>query len=220
MSNSAKTVLFFGDSITHAHRMPGEVHDCYQLGSGYANSAAAELSAADPGAGWRFVNRGECGDQISNLLRRCDADCLSFSPEIVSILIGVNDAGAGTEPHLFRETYQHLLDRIHTARPATRLVLLEPFGIGVEPQPPLDTISRRQLDQLKKLQPIVAELASAAGAVFVPLQHRFDEGPRVGPGSVWALDGIHPSAAGHWTIARAWTAAVREAGWFPAALSA
>ena len=206
---TGRTVLFVGDSITHALRRPDEVHDCYGLGCGYVNSAAAELSSADPTAGWHFVNRGECGDTLSDLARRWDADCLAAAPAVVSVLVGVNDATrTKADPIQFQAAYAALLDRTRRRLPDVRQVVLEPFGVAVPPHPTVDVITRGQLDRLAALQPAARAAATAAGAVFVPLQHLFDS-------AATTLDGVHPSAAGHWRIARAWTAAVRHAGWFP-----
>ncbi len=202
---AGQTVLFLGDSITHAHRRPDELHDCYQLGCGYVNSAVAELSAGDPAGGWRFVNRGVCGDTVDRLLARWEADCLSLAPAVVSVLIGINDALAGNRPDRFADDFRRVLDWTRKRLPATHLLVLEPFGMRVDPHPTIDVLSGQQLDRLTTLQPIVREVA---GAAFVPLQFLFD-----GPGLT--LDGIHPSAAGHWRIARAWTAAARRARLFP-----
>lgn len=193
--------------------MPQEVHDCYYLGSGYVNSVAAEWTAAEPNARRRFINRGECGDQLRQLLARVDADCIAHAPDLVSILVGVNDAGDGIPADIFRDSYRALLDRLRSQLPHAKLLLLEPFGLAVPPVPGIETISRRQLDHLALLQPIVGEVAEQMGATFVPLQASFDHAAATAPAEVWALDGIHPSAAGHWLIARAWTAAARQAGW-------
>jgi acyl-CoA thioesterase-1 len=213
---AAPNVLFIGDSVTHAHRMPNEFHDCYQLGSGYVNSVAAELTAAEPGAGYRFLNRGQCGDTVGHLLERWDADCLAATPAIVSILVGINDAQpGGARPDEFRQGYTHLLDRTRQRLPAAQLVVMEPFGLPVKPDAALAVISPAQLGRLGTLQPIVAAVAAAAGAIFVPLQSAFDQASVGSLPAVWARDGIHPSAGGHWLIARAWVAAARQAGLFP-----
>jgi acyl-CoA thioesterase-1 len=209
---SGSTVLFMGDSITHAHRRPDEIHDCYQLGCGYVNSIAAELAAADADAGWRFVNRGECGDTVARLADRWDTDCLAADPAVVSILIGINDARAvDGRPADFRDGYARLLDRTRRRLPDAPVVLLEPFGLAVDRRSDNEVIGGAQLERLAVLQRVVRDVATAAGATFVPLQHLFDPPPA----TAWALDGIHPTAAGHWRIARAWVAAARAAGWFP-----
>ena len=211
-SRSPQTVLFLGDSITHAHRRPEELHDCYQLGSGYVASAAGELGSFEAAAEYRFLNHGECGFTVQNLLERWEGDLVTARATIVSILIGINDAhSAEHRIDVFRDTYQQLLLSIRVRLPAVKLMLLEPFGLPVQSHDQVDIISPQQLERLSVIQSVVRELAADAGARFLPMQHLFSEPPA----KAWTLDGIHPSAAGHWRIARAWTAAVRQAGWFP-----
>ena len=207
-----QTVLFLGDSITHAHRRPEEIHDCYQLGCGYVNHVAAELSSAHPDAGLRFVNCGECGFTIRDVLNRWQQDCVTIRAAVVSILIGINDTHSPThDPDAFKSDYQQLVNSVRGRLPAAKLMLLEPFGVAVKRVAGFEIITPQQLDRLAAVQLIVHELAKANGAVFVPLQHLFNPPPA----TAWTLDGIHPSAAGHLRIARAWTVAARRAGWFP-----
>jgi acyl-CoA thioesterase-1 len=84
-------VLFQGDSITNAFRMPQEVNDCYQMGAGYALMVAARIRSGLPSARISFMNRGVSGNGIQDLLARWRPDCLDLRPDILSILIGVND---------------------------------------------------------------------------------------------------------------------------------
>jgi acyl-CoA thioesterase-1 len=197
------TVLFIGDSITHAHRRPEESHDCYYLGSGFVNLVAGAITADHPHLRLRFINAGECGDTVGRLSARWEKDCLSAKPDVVSILVGINDSNPTLSPvqplEEFRETYRRLLQIASTA---SRLIILEPFAVTTA------EVSKTQLKNLKERQLIVRELAEKSGAMFVPLQGVFDRATMLAPPRHWALDGIHPSAAGHQLIARAWLKAV------------
>jgi acyl-CoA thioesterase-1 len=199
----ADTLLFIGDSITHANRRPEEVHDCYSLGSGFVNLIAGSLTADHPHLKLQFINSGDCGDTVHHLSARWEKDCLSAKPEFVSILIGINDANPALSPvqslKEFRDTYRRLLQ---ITLPASRLIVLEPFAVATP------EVSKAQLKNLKERQPIVRELAEEAGALFVPLQGVFDLATSLAPPRHWARDGIHPSTAGHQLIARAWLKAV------------
>ena len=42
-------------------------------------------------AGLQIYNRGISGHKVFQLAERWDADCMSLKPDVVSILIGVND---------------------------------------------------------------------------------------------------------------------------------
>jgi hypothetical protein len=114
-------ILFQGDSITNAFRMPQEECNAYQLGAGYAMLVAAQLLAARPHDTFRFINRGVSGEGIQGVHRRWQEDCLALRPGIVSILVGVNDAIRAPRPALapdvFAATYRDLLAETRRALP-------------------------------------------------------------------------------------------------------
>ena len=87
------TVLFQGDSVTDCGRnnCGGEGFDNMGLGPGYPGMIAARLACDRPDIEWNFINRGISGNRIVDLYARWKADCINLSPDILSILIGVND---------------------------------------------------------------------------------------------------------------------------------
>ncbi len=202
-------ILFQGDSITHAFRKPEEVGSSYRLGAGWVMMLAAKLQAEHPELDLQIENRGECGHTIQDLTERWDRDCLERQPTLLSLLAGVNDVirafkyGTGLPHDTFRETYRSLLDRTRLALPDTRLILCEPFLLET------GMVNADWRADLRGRQEIVRELAQAFGAVFVPLQQRFDDAAaHTGP-AYWLFDGIHPSAPGQWLIMQAWLETVR-----------
>ena len=80
-------ILFQGDSITDAVR---NREDVTSLGEGYAFLAAAELSFAATEV-HTFINKGISGNRIVDLYARMKADIINLQPDVLSILIGVND---------------------------------------------------------------------------------------------------------------------------------
>ena len=82
------TILFQGDSITDAGRDRENPAD---LGPGYPHYAAQMLREKYPQAEFNFVNRGISGDRTENLIERWEKDTIEVNPDIISILIGVND---------------------------------------------------------------------------------------------------------------------------------
>lgn len=82
------TVLFIGDSITDAGR---NRDDPASLGSGYAAMAAGWFAASNPSHRVRFINRGVSGARTVELVSRWDTDCLAHKPDVVSVMIGIND---------------------------------------------------------------------------------------------------------------------------------
>ena len=72
-----------------------------------------------------IVNRGISGDKIRDLQIRWDEECIDIGPEILSILIGVNDT-LNTPPELFEEEYRLLLKQTTDAL-NSKIILCEPF---------------------------------------------------------------------------------------------
>src|SRR4030043_1969549 len=88
------TILFQGDSITDAGRdrkSEGNANNSNALGKGYVYSIATQLLAESPGDGLKIYNRGISGNKVFQLADRWDKDCLDLKPDVLSILIGVND---------------------------------------------------------------------------------------------------------------------------------
>ncbi|MEK3884590.1 SGNH/GDSL hydrolase family protein [Paenibacillus sp. PL2-23] len=220
MSTRGKTVLFQGDSITDAGRPRQAEHDPTPanpfppyLGHGYANLIAARLGFQLAESGHRFANRGLGGNRVSDLYARWNEDAFSLKPDLISILIGVNDAwrivnrlpqGATNR---FERAYRHLLEETKEVLPGTGLVLCEPFILK-------GTHTEESWEELRGLTDsygqIVRALAAEYDAVFVALQEPFDRALERAEASFWIHDGIHPSAAGHELIAAQWLKAVQE----------
>lgn len=192
------TVLFQGDSITNAHRMPDEVNNSFQLGAGYAFLVASKLWLERPQDGLQFINRGVSGNRLPNLEERWEQDCLQLRPNVLSLLIGTNDATGGTSPDEFERTYRALLERTRTALPEVRLILCEPFKL------PTGNVKPQHIELVQAYQPIVGRIARDFDAVFVPLQKEFDRAAKLAPPEFWIYDGVHPDAAGFALIAREW----------------
>ena len=204
-------VLFQGDSITDAFRVkdPGEPHDCYLLGAGYAGRIAGDLRLAHPAAGLRFFNRGVSGITTGGLLERWPLETVALEPDVLSLLVGVNDANPdhAQDVATFEDQYRELLQKARAALPGLRLILLEPFALAH------GTAGPAWRERVEQRQPVVRQLASELDAAFVPLQGALDEATASAgaPPTHWTLDGIHPSSAGHALIAREWQRAVRVA---------
>jgi len=123
-------VLFQGDSITDGNR--GRTADPnHILGHGYVLLIAAKYGALLPDRHLTFLNRGVSGNTVADLTHRWQADTLAFEPDLLSILIGINDANRGVPVEEFEKEYDDLLAATVKARPSLRLVLGEPFTLPV-----------------------------------------------------------------------------------------
>lgn len=192
-------VLFQGDSITDT----GRDRDKDSLGTGYAYIAASWFSALYPEKQVRFLNRGISGNRVRDLEERWDEDCLSLQPDVLSILIGINDCwrrfsrNDPTSTEAYRNGYAGLLTRVREESQA-KLILMEPFLIPATPE------QRKWREDLDPKIQAVRELALEFGALYVPLDGLFAQACSLREPTSWAHDGVHPSPAGHGLIAQAW----------------
>lgn len=188
-------LLFQGDSVTDCGRNRSDFRD---TGGGYV----AMIARALKGSGETILNQGVSGDRVRDLDARWDDDCVSIRPDVLTILIGINDvwrqfdSGMKLDLEVFELTYQRLLDRAAPA--AGRVILMEPFLIPAAPdkepmRPLLDTVIR-----------IIRTIARRNRLACVPLDGLFAAACSAEPPARWAEDGVHPSPAGHRLIADAW----------------
>lgn len=197
-------VLFQGDSITDGNR--GRSADPnHILGHGYAFIVAAKYGAAFPQLNLVFLNRGVSGNKVSDLAGRWAKDTLELKPDVLSILVGVNDAGHGVPVEEFERGYDELLAQTRAANPQVRLVLGEPFTLPVGKKKEGWEAWR---EDLRQRQEVVARLAKKHGAALVRYQQVFDDACRRAPADYWIWDGVHPTYPGHQLMADEWVRAV------------
>lgn len=115
-------IVFIGDSITDVGR--NAIAD--GLGQGYPLLVAARLGMQQPGE-YRFDNKGISGSRIVNLYARIKTDVWNAAPDLVSILIGVNDVWHdvgdtpnGVEADRFEAVYRMLLQNTKKRLPNVR----------------------------------------------------------------------------------------------------
>jgi lysophospholipase L1-like esterase len=95
-----QTILWQGDSITDAGRSRENTDPNLNLGTGYAQMASAILLSERPAEDLKIFNKGVGGDRIVNLYARMAADGYVLKPELMSVLVGVNDTCLnGTRPN-------------------------------------------------------------------------------------------------------------------------
>lgn len=209
MSNQRKIVLFQGDSITDG----GRPREWEGLGSSYPHLIAASLGAKYPETAPQFFNRGISGNRVSDMSARWNEDAYVLNPNLVSILIGVNDAWRTVEGSpkgvvdRFARLYDALLAEIRELTPEIKLVLMEPFVLKTE-QTAADWDTWQQI--LPSYQQTVRELADRYQAIFVPLQQQFIEACERAEASYWLYDGVHPTPAGHQLITDQWLSIVMK----------
>lgn len=191
-----KKLLFLGDSVTDAGR---DFENDRELGHGYVKMIADQLGKEDV----TVINRGVSANRVADLHRRIEADALSLAPDVVTIMIGINDTWFSfsrwedTSVTAFKEVYRVILSRIKEETNA-ELVLMEPFVLTY----PED---RKQWHgDLDPKIGAVRELAAEFGATLIPLDGLMNAlAIKHGP-TFLAEDGVHPTKAGHEAIASTW----------------
>ena len=197
-------ILFQGDSITDAGRDKRNYHD---LGQGYPKYAAEHIKAAHPDVDFEFINFGISGNRTSQLFDRLYDDAIVFQPDIISILIGVNDIWH-RHSHKILTTdaqlalnYRCILERLKRETNA-KIVMLAPFVLDAEDKDYLR-------EDIKTVAPIVRELAEEFADVYIPLDKHFAEAlPKQPEPLYYSADGVHPNDNGRLFIGKLYAEAV------------
>lgn len=208
-------ILFQGDSITDAGRnksaeVASRANSADSLGRGYAVLAAAktlkEFASLEP----KIYNRGISGNKVFQLQDRWQSECLDLKPDVLSILIGVNDFWHtynkkydGTI-EIYENDYRKLLTETMQALPDVRLIIGEPFAING-----VNAVTDQWFPAFDAYRAVAHKLAVEFDAVFIPYQSIFDKACEEAPKSWWTGDGVHPTLAGAELMANAWFEALK-----------
>ncbi len=212
-------ILFFGDSVTDAgrNRNPEDRAKQSALGVGYVRSIGDRLVGSAPDK-YTIVNRGISGNRIVDLYARIKCHLWNEEPDVVSILIGINDiwheitAHNGVDLERYEKVYRMILEDTKKRLPNIQFVLCEPFVVegsstcATEEMP--DRYERFQ--EVYKYAEVTKKLAEEYGCYFLPLQAKFDEAVAKLGASYYAPDGVHPNVGGSALIATEWMKLFRE----------
>ena len=201
-------ILFQGDSITDCGRSKTEQTD---IGRGYPYLVSAELGLKEP-TDHSFFNRGISGNRIVDLYARIKCDIINLKPDVMSILIGINDVWHevsrqnGVDAPKFEKIYCMLIEEVLEALPDIKIMILEPFVLkGCATIESWDTFA----SETKLRAEAARRVAEKYNLTFIPLQEMFDSMPDFVRPDYWAGDGVHPTAAGHELISNEWIKAFK-----------
>ena len=205
------TILFQGDSITDAGRDKKNqiANQQKALGAGYAWMAASHLLIKNPQLNLTIHNRGISGNKVHQLANRWDKDCLDLKPDILSIMIGVNDIWHGLNGKYegtvktYEDDFLNLMERTRKALPKTQFVICEPFVLRC------GAVNEKWFPEFDRYRAAARKVADQNNATFVPFQSMFDEAVQYAPPKHWAGDGVHPSSHGASLMAHFWTQSVQ-----------
>ena len=207
-------VLFQGDSITDGGRDRAGRYPDHLLGHGYPYLIAGDFAGHFPERRLVFLNRGVSGNKVADLAARWQRDTLALKPDVLSILIGVNDVwhnlGANREIKYveIEAAYDRLITDTQAAVPGVKIVLCEPF---ILPGPVTKPRWKEWDTAVRKIQQIVADLAAKHRLPVVHFQKVFDAACQRASAEYWLFDGVHPDWAGHQLMADEWVRTVKEA---------
>ena len=200
-------LVFQGDSITDAGRDKGkpEPNDVKALGKGYAAMVAGGLLGQYPELELKVYNRGISGNKIPDLADRWQTDTIDLKPDVLSILVGVNDLwhqfafGSKYQATIkdYEDGYRKLIERTQRDVPGVQIVICEAFT----------TRTSDHFKPLEKYAAVCKQLAAEYNCPFVPFDSLFESAKQAAPAKFWLGDGIHPSIPGHALMADAWRAA-------------
>lgn len=200
------TILMQGDSITDAGRDKAKYYanDAGGMGRGYVYQIVSNLLGSQPEANLRFYNRGISGHKVFQLADRWEDDCMQLKPDVLSILIGVNDFWHSLNNYkgtveVYEADFRKLLDRTLTVLPNVKLIIGEPFAVKGG-----KAIDKRWFPDFPEYQVAAAKIAKEYKAQFIPYQKIFDDALNIAPVSYWCPDGIHPSMAGGHLMKEGW----------------
>ncbi|MFC6880574.1 MULTISPECIES: SGNH/GDSL hydrolase family protein [Actinomadura] len=209
---AGSTVMFTGDSITDCQRLESED----RLGFGYPLRVAGEWGLRHPDRPVTWLNTGIAGNKVMDLEARWQADVLDARPDVVSVLVGMNDVGWHSyDPDgymISADEYAAGYDRLLAplADAGTELILIEPFllpirgTVEVGPMHLGEEDRKKWRDDLDPKIQAVRELALKYGAHLLAADGMFAELAATTAPEYWAEDGVHPTPPGHAALAKAW----------------
>lgn len=216
MNEKETMILFTGDSITDGNRYKKKDQEWdlnHQMGHGYAYIINGILGMQYPQKRFAFKNKGVSGNRIVDLYARNEVDLFPLKPDILSVLIGVNDGPIDrnnykpTPKEKYEKVYRLFLDEVKEHLPDCKIILMEPFVCNAGRLKPEYPVWREAVEGYGQ---VVARLAEEYGTLFVPLQKEFDCRCQEQEPEYWSWDGIHPTVNGHGLIAGQWLNAAKE----------
>jgi len=174
------------------------------------------LLAKYPQLNFNIINTGISGNTVRDLKNRWEKDCFEYKPDILSVLIGINDLWrrygepekmpVAVYPDEYESTYRQLLSLVSAERAVagqvkqkcnSQLVLIEPFMFCRD-------LKNKIFQGLRTYIRIVHHLVKEFDAVLVPLQSWIDGQVGQIPPEKWSHDSVHPYTWAHAWIAQRW----------------
>ena len=198
-------ILFQGDSITDAGR---DKRNFRNMGNGYPKYAVELIKESHPDTDFDFINLGISGNRTDQLFDRLYKDAIALEPDVISILIGINDVWhrhggdrIATTDAQIELNYRTILEELK-AKTNAKIMILSPYLLDCEGK---DAIRA----DLEKILPVIRGLAEEYADVYVPLDKHFEEALKTMPEPrYYSADGVHPNQNGAAFIGKLYAEAI------------
>lgn len=186
-----KNVVFFGDSVTEAHR---NIKNHQDLGQGFVFSLQNIYKQVS------FYNKGIGGQRIKDLLARVDEDVISLEPDLCFIWIGVNDAwlpyllGFESSFDTFSKNYIKLINHIKDVNKDIKMVLIKPFVL------PIGHVTLDIYQDVDRYRVYVDDIAKQFDLDVIDIKEEIEKQLVIMSGEHLFYDGIHPTPEGYQLI--------------------
>ena len=188
-------ILFIGDSITD---VKFNSRFAYKFGGRNIYALQLKKKFKKYSKDIKVDIKGIASNRTYHVYDRLTKDCINLKPDVIIMLIGVNDAwenyGPENYPPLLRPMEPHIREiyrRIRMELPDTQVLYLMPFLIdSVEEKLPF----HKMLDEYRKVLRVVA---LENGAAVLDMQEIFYDAQKTFEPKKLAVDGIHPTNLGH-----------------------
>lgn len=201
-------ILFQGDSITDAGRVKD---NDVSVGVGYPLLVKAMLGFELPGK-YEFVNRGISGNRVVDVYARIKNDIINLKPDVMSILIGVNDVWHelskqnGVCADKYFKIYDMLIDEVKSALPDIKIMIMEPFVLkGSATEENWEAFDA----EVKKRAAMAKKISEKYNLTYIKLQNGLDKLSKNMETTYWLRDGVHPTTMGHEYIKQEWIKAFK-----------
>lgn len=198
--NDNQRILFIGDSITDVNFNRSQ---CIKIRGNRVYPLQVAKKLKENHKGLKFFYKGIASNRAFHVYDRLTTDCIKLKPDLIVMLIGVNDAwdaylstdgGASLvrpiEPHL-KEIYR----RIKAELPKATLIVLTPFMTSsMDEKEPF----RKYVSEYNER---ITKLATRNADEIINLLNVFENAEKTNQPKDLAIDAVHPTNLGHQLIA-------------------
>lgn len=195
-----KKLLFLGDSITDSHRLwlPSEYEG---LGDGFVKMIADKLKPQNDDI--EIINRGHDGLTLPHLIQNLERDCFCLNPDVITILIGINDVGVSMQTAVslreqqFKTCFLEMIESIRQHTDVT-LLLMSPF---IFPHP---LEYQNWIPETLYAEDVIRKAATSYDIPFCSLHDTLNKAAEAYGYDAITTDGIHLTEMGSQYICDSW----------------